>query len=701
VNPRKPDRPKDSAGPDRQELRRRAEEIARDKAAGMSDDLDTLSPEAVRQVFHELRVHQIQLEMQNEELRRAQEALDASRARYFDLFDLAPVGFLTLGDQERILEANLTAATLLGTTRGALVDQRLPHSILPDDREDFFRFRQQLLDSGTPQQSELRFVKKDGTFFWARLDMTVVPDDESGAPVCRVTVSDISTLKQAEEKLRKSEARYRSFFEEDLTADFISTVDGRLLECNPAFARIFGFETVEQAMKTSLTALYFDPGKRNDLLEILRSEKQVEGRESCLRRQDGTPIHIIENVVGLFDETGTLTGLKGYLFDITEHKNLEERLRQSGKMEAIGQLAGGVAHDFNNLLTAIQGYTEMMLAERSGEEDQDTHRLQEIQKAALRAVTLTRQLLTFSRREVVQPRLVELNEVIRDFEGMLQRLIGEDIELRTRLAEELPSVYIDPGHLEQVILNLVVNAREAMSLGGRITIETEQVQVDETMAQDYPDFDPGEYVVLAISDTGKGMDAETQAHLFEPFFTTKKQGTGLGLATVFGIVQQAGGHISVYSQPKQGTTMKIRLPAMTGRATKEVPKAQAEAPRGDETVLVVEDEPAVRELMARMLELQGYRVLAAATGEEALRLVAAHHDEIRLLVTDVIMPTMSGREVARRASRQLPGLKVLYTSGYTDGAIEQHGILKEGMAFLQKPFTVNDLAHKVREVLDG
>jgi two-component system cell cycle sensor histidine kinase/response regulator CckA len=701
VNPRKPDRPKDSAGPDRQELRRRAEEIARDKAAGMSDDLDTLSPEAVRQVFHELRVHQIQLEMQNEELRRAQEALDASRARYFDLFDLAPVGFLTLGDQERILEANLTAATLLGTTRGALVDQRLPHSILPDDREDFFRFRQQLLDSGTPQQSELRFVKKDGTFFWARLDMTVVPDDESGAPVCRVTVSDISTLKQAEEKLRKSEARYRSFFEEDLTADFISTVDGRLLECNPAFARIFGFETVEQAMKTSLTALYFDPGKRNDLLEILRSEKQVEGRESCLRRQDGTPIHIIENVVGLFDETGTLTGLKGYLFDITEHKNLEERLRQSGKMEAIGQLAGGVAHDFNNLLTAIQGYTEMMLAERSGEEDQDTHRLREIQKAALRAVTLTRQLLTFSRREVVQPRLVELNEVIRDFEGMLQRLIGEDIELRTRLAEELPSVYIDPGHLEQVILNLVVNAREAMSLGGRITIETEQVQVDETMAQDYPDFDPGEYVVLAISDTGKGMDAETQAHLFEPFFTTKKQGTGLGLATVFGIVQQAGGHISVYSQPKQGTTMKIRLPAMTGRATKEVPKAQAEAPRGDETVLVVEDEPAVRELMARMLELQGYRVLAAATGEEALRLVAAHHDEIRLLVTDVIMPTMSGREVARRASRQLPGLKVLYTSGYTDGAIEQHGILKEGMAFLQKPFTVNDLAHKVREVLDG
>jgi CheY-like chemotaxis protein len=371
-------------------------------------------------------------------------------------------------------------------------------------------------------------------------------------------------------------------------------------------------------------------------------------------------------------------------------------------MEAVGRLAGGVAHDFNNLLTAILGNTELLL-DSLGPTHPAREDGEEVIRAAHRAADLTRQLLTFSRQQVIAPRVLDINGVVANLDKMLRRLIGEDIELKTALAPDAGAVRADPGQLEQVILNLVVNGRDAMPRGGKLTIETANVALAEADAWELS-APPGSYVMVAVSDTGVGIDPAIRAHLFEPFFTTKGpgKGTGLGLATVYGVVKQSGGFIWVYSEPDQGATFKIYLPRV-----EEAPDAPAPAPaaretrHGTETVLLVEDDAMVRSFARRALEARGYAVLPASGGPDALSLVEGHAGPIHLLVTDVVLPSMSGRELARRLDAARPGLRVLYTSGYTDEAIVHHGVLEPGIAFLQKPFTGDALADKVREVLDA
>ena len=386
-----------------------------------------------------------------------------------------------------------------------------------------------------------------------------------------------------------------------------------------------------------------------------------------------------------------------------EKTNIEQQLRQAHKMEAIGKLAGGVAHDFNNLVTIITGYSDMLLS-RIGPENSTRRELEQIKKAGDRAHSLTRQLLAFSRRQMLQPKVLDLNAVVTNLEPMLQRLIGENIELVIELKPGLGQVKADPGQIEQVIMNLAINARDAMLQGGKLLLQTDNIELDEAYALRHIPTQPGSYVHLAVSDTGCGMDAATQSRIFEPFFTTKEQGkgTGLGLSTVYGIVKQSGGYIWVYSEPGQGTTYKIYLPRVAAPADSVLPVTHwSKLPQGTETLLLVEDEPEVRWLVRDMLQHLGYTILEARHGIEAQVLSIQHPGPIHLLVTDVVMPQMSGREIAEQLTSEHPETKVLYMSGYTDDAVVRHGVLAAEIAFLQKPFTPEALARKVREVLDG
>ncbi len=572
---RKDDRHGDASG-----LRRRAEAIEQAKAAPAVDNLATLSPSETRQTLHELRVHQIELEMQNEELRRAQVELDAARARYFDLYDLAPVGYCTVSEQGLILEANLTAAGLLGVARGALVGQRLTSFILPEDEDIYYLHRKQLFETGAPQSCELRMVKKDGAAFWAHLEATIV-EDAAGQPVCRVVMSDNPERKRAEEEKAK----------------------------------------------------------------------------------------------------------------------LEAQLHQVQKMESIGRLAGGVAHDFNNLLTVINGYSQLLLSSLS-EGDPLRAGLVEISQAGERAAGLTRQLLAFSRRQVLEPRVLDLNQVVEEMRSMLGRVVGEDVEVRVALHAQPGMVHADPHQLEQVLMNVVVNARDAMPGGGKLLIETACVDWNESHAQSHPEARVGRYVMLAVSDSGVGMDEPTRRQIFEPFFTTKEagQGTGLGLSMVQGIVAQSGGYINVYSEPGQGTTFKIYLPAPAEAAADAGRPAAVAALGGKETVLVVEDQAEVRAYAVAVLKAYGYRVIEAENAGVALLLCERDGERIDLVLTDVVMPHVSGRELANRLKKLQPGIQVLFMSGYTDDAIEHHGISEEGAEFIQKPFSPEQLAGKIRAV---
>jgi signal transduction histidine kinase len=386
-----------------------------------------------------------------------------------------------------------------------------------------------------------------------------------------------------------------------------------------------------------------------------------------------------------------------------ERKKLEEQLRQAQKMEAIGQLTGGIAHDFNNMLTVILGYSELML-QRLKAEDHLRSDVEQVKEAGVRASLLTRQLLAFSRKQVLQPKVLDVNAVLTNMDRMLQRLIGEDVDLVTMPAPGLGRVHADPGQIEQVIVNLAVNARDAMPNGGKLTIETANVELDDAYARKHISVKPGSYVMLAVSDTGCGMDAATQARIFEPFFTTKEvgKGTGLGLSTVYGIVKQSEGYVWVYSEVGRGTTFKVYLPRVEAMAEAVEPSREAaKAIRGSETVLLVEDEKSVRALARSILRAHGYTVLEAGQGKEALLLSGQHEGPIHLMITDVVMPELSGRDLAERLKPSRPNMKVLFMSGYADKAIVHHGELKPDTAFLQKPFTPDALALKVREVLDA
>jgi hypothetical protein len=502
---------------------------------------------------------------------------------------------------------------------------------------------------------------------------------------------------------RESEATLRTLVEQAPLGIYRSTPAGAFLSANAALARILGYDSPADLLTLDMTRdVYADPAERQRLLERdTYTDREYDEVEATWKRKDGRRITVQLSVRAVRTEAGKVEYYETFVRDVTDQRQLAQQLVQAQKMEAVGRLAGGVAHDFNNLLTVILSYSELLLEDRApGDPERDD--IEQIRKAAQGASALTRQLLAFSRQQVLQPQVLDINDVLAGTEKLLTRLLGDDVQLATSFAADLGQVKVDPGQLEQIVMNLAVNARDAMPDGGQLVIETANVEMDEAYVRGHAIAQPGRYVMLAVSDTGTGMDAQTQARIFEPFFTTKEagKGTGLGLATVYGIVKQSGGFIWVYSELGHGTSFKVYLPRVHAPVERAAPAAPAAA-GGSETILVVEDQAAVRDITRRMLQRQGYTVLEAPDGETALRIAEKHHGSIDLLLTDVVMPGLSGRQLATQLVALRPDMRVLYMSGYTDDAIVRHGILQMGVAYLQKPFTPELLAGKVRAVLDG
>jgi len=512
-----------------------------------------------------------------------------------------------------------------------------------------------------------------------------------------------AALRAAQEGLLRSESNFRSLVTNAPYGICRCDARGHLVDANPALVSSLGYDSTAVLIGRNLSTLYADGQQWFVLADQLRTQESFEGLTAEWTRKDGSITAVRLSGRAIKDERKNVT-FEIFTEDVTERRALEQQLRQAQKMEAIGRLAGGIAHDFNNLLMVISGYSEFLL-DRLGPDQALRGPAKEIASAAERATSLTRQLLAFSRKQMLTPKVIDLNAVVTENLKMLTRLIGEDIDLVMIPGAELGPVKADPGQIEQVILNLAVNARDAMPQGGRLTIETSNVMLDDSYARLHAPVQPGDYTMLVITDTGIGMDADTQSRIFEPFFTTKgTKGTGLGLSTVYGIVKQSGGYIWVYSELGKGTSFKIYMPHVTPEevAAVEKPAAPAVVPleTARETILVVEDEVNLRRLTRQFLDNQGYTVLEAADGAEAVQICVAHQGIIHLLLTDVIMPGMNGRELAHRVSEIRPNMKVLYMSGYTENAIGHNGTLDAGITLLQKPFTLHALKAKVREVLD-
>ena len=838
-------------------LRQRAEQALAARPAPAA----AIQSRDVERTLHELQVHQIELEMQNDDLRAAQLELDASRARYFDLYDLAPVSYVALSDKGLILEANLTAASLFAVPRTALVGRTLTNFIFAEDQDRWYRLRRQLVETGAPQSGELRLLRPEtGAAFWAQVSATMAPD-AAGAPVCRVVLNDISERKrqeavlrflaqsgnvaggedffavlarylaetldmdficidrlegdglmartvavwcdghfednvtyalkdtpcgdvvgktvccfpasvcqffprdvvlqdlraesyigvtlwghtgqpigliavigrrplanrelaesvlqmvavraagelerqQAEAQLRASAERHRSILQTAMAGFWLADTQGRLLEVNETYCRMSGYSEPELlAMHISdlEAAETRDQAAAHLQTIVTRGEDHFESRH---RRQDGSVFDVEVSAQYRPADGGHFVA---FLRDISEHKQaeaerekLQAQLAQSQKLESIGRLAGGVAHDFNNKLQVILGIGELLLAD-ADPDDPLVAELNEIQAAARHSADLTRQLLAFARKQTIVPKVLDLNDTLAGMFRMLKRLIGEDIELIWRPGADPAPVNVDPSQLDQILANLAVNARDAIAGVGRVTVETGNVELNADDCRVHPDAIPGAYVLLAVSDTGCGMDPETQAHIFEPFFTTKElgRGTGLGLATVYGIVKQNNGVIDVTSEPGKGTTFRIYLPQYVAPALEAAAEArQATAPTGTETVLLVEDEVPLLRLASRLLKRLGYTVLATDSPQEAIRVATEYAGEIHLLLTDVVMPQMSGHALWEQLSPVRPGMKCLFMSGYTADDIAHRGALDAGLHFIQKPFAGTALAGKVREVLE-
>jgi len=554
----------------------------------------------------------------------------------------------------------------------------------------------QTIHRGQVWHGELQNRTKNDTLTWHSVTISPMRDQQGAVTHFLATQEDITSRKEAERALAESEALYRKVIEASF--DGIGITEGGVLrDANRGFAEMFGYAQDEVIGKRILDFVADESMEAT----LRRLAEEMEGTYELVgKRKDGTKVLLeatarTHNIGG---RPGRLTALR----DVTQKRQLEEQSRQAQKMEAVGRLAGGVAHDFNNQLTVITSCTELLLMD-TGEGDPRRDNLEEIRKAAQGAAALTRQLLAFSRQQVVEPKLVTIEEVVVTAEKMLQRLIGEDVELVAVLSDAPATVKIDPSQLEQVIMNLAVNARDAMPDGGKLTLQTSAVDLDEAYARTHWPATPGRFALLAVSDTGIGMTDQTKTRIFEPFFTTKEvgRGTGLGLATVYGIVKQNGGFIWVYSEPGQGATFRIYLPRVD-EAPAAVPRVRTTTSLlGTETILLSEDAPALRGTARQILERYGYTVLEAPNGKEALTLARSLPGLIHLLLTDVVMPGMSGRELAERFTALRPEVKVLYMSGYTDDAVVRHGVLRPGIAYLQKPFTPESLAHKVREVLDS
>jgi len=576
--------------------------------------------------------------------------------------------------------------------------------IHPDDQPRLQEVIKKLetLPDGEVVEVEYRIRHAKGNWRWIRArDMVFNRNTEGKLRQFLAVESDITESKQKEEALRESEEKYRKLFEEGLTGNCQFFPDGKINLCNSAFTKIFGFRSVEDALQANMSILWPHPQDLETFLSELQDKKKLENYEQELRRKDGQTVYVIGNFAGEFDKEGKLVKIKGYFYDITERKQLQEQLFQSQKMEAIGRLAGGVAHDFNNLLTVILGYSGILLSTLH-KNTNIYKQIELIRKAGERAAALTSQLLAFSRKQVIKPKILNLNNQVKAIEKILYRLIGEDIKLITVLDENLGNVKVDKAQIDQVIMNLVVNARDAMPQGGKITLETRNVYLSKKYAKRIS-APSGNYVMLSVSDTGIGMDKKTMSRIFEPFFTTKEKGkgTGLGLSTVYGIVKQSGGYISVDSTPGKGTTFKIYFPQIESTIRHKVrQKKNQKSLKGSETILLVEDDPNVRNLIYNMLSNSGFSVLPAEDGDKALQICQKLNTHINMLITDVVLPGISGRELSDKLATIYSEMKVLYISGYTVDFIVRYGISYSDVELLQKPFDTDELLEKVKKILN-
>ncbi|MDQ7785429.1 MAG: PAS domain S-box protein [Desulfomonilaceae bacterium] len=642
----------------------------------------------------------------DEELAKAQALLEAAVQN-------TPAGVLIAATPDvRIQIANRAALEMLGDTRDPLTDipihlhSRSRKVFTPDGShfpDEELPLSQAVLYGRTSRNVEAIIRKGTGEDRWVLVNAAPVSDQEGNTVAGVAVITDITDRKRVEDELRASESKYRTILETIADGYHETDIAGNLTLVNDSLCEIAGYER-QELIGMNYRGL-MDPHTARHVYEaynkVYRTGIANPDFRTEIVRKDGTRKHVSASISPIRDGNHDVIGFRGMFRDTTEVMQLEQQLRHAVKMEAIGQLAGGVAHDFNNLLTAMIGYSDLLAKELpDGAPYMD--RVIGIRNAARSAAGLTQQLLAFSRKQVLDVKVMDLNELIAGLEGMLRRLIGEDVDLTTSYGSSLGFVKADPGQVEQVLVNLTVNSRDAMPEGGTLTIETANVFLDDNYAESHAEVRPGPYVMAAVSDNGTGIEPELLTRVFDPFFTTKKQGsgTGLGLSTVYGIVKQHSGHVSVYSEKNAGTTFKVYLPRVDGDAERRPrPTVPAEVRGGVETILVVEDEETVRNLVSEALEELGYTVVRVGSPEEAIRTSADHPGPIHLLLTDVVLPQMDGKSLFEFLAPSRPDMKVLYISGYTENFIVRRGVLEPGIHFLQKPFTVDDLARKVREAL--
>lgn len=642
-------------------------------------------------MYQQLQIHRIRRQL-------------ATRERLFHLITENAADMIALVDaQGRRIYNSLSYQKVLGYSPAELQKSSAFEQIHPEDRGRVVAAAEEARRTGEGKPLEYRIRHKDGT--WRVLESTSsVIRGNNGEPDMLVIVNrDVSVRKQAEEALRLSEMSFRSVVEGAPYGIFRATVDGRFLRVNSSLGEMLGYQAPSELLDATLGECVFrSPADFRRLAELLGSVDEFKDVEMEWKRKDDSPITVRcsgRRVKGVEENS---TYFEVFVEDITERRVLERQLRMAAKMEAVGRLSGGIAHDFNNLLGVVIGYSQML--KRKIDTESPLHEyVEEIEKAGQRATSLTRQLLAFSRQQILSPKVLDLNELIADMAKMLPRLIGEDISVGTNLDPVIGRVKADQGQLEQVMMNLAVNARDAMPSGGRLSIKTANIGLDEMYARQHPGARPGKYVVLSVADSGIGMTSETLTHIFEPFFTTKEvgKGTGLGLATVYGVVKQSGGYIWVDSEPGKGSCFQIFLPRIEGAVTPVEEPPSSLSPRGDETILVAEDAEPLRKLARSFLEGRGFRVLTASSGEEALQVAGGFSGTIHLLLTDIVMPGMNGRVLGETLLPKRPGLKILYMSGYTDSFIAGHGVLEAGTHLLHKPFTEEVLISKVSEVLNS
>ena len=670
-------------------------------------DTDPVSvlPEAIRGLMALVFLFDLYTIYQHVLIHRIRRRL-IEREELFHLISENAADMIAVVDMEgKRLFNSLSYQAVLGYSPEELQASPALEQIHPDDRESVRKAAEEAQLSGTGKTLEYRLRHKNGTWLVVESTSNVIFNVE-GKPEKLVIVNrNITDRKRAEEALRRSEAEFRSVVEDAPYGICRASTTGRFLQMNPALQKMLGYESAEELRGKDLaTEIFQHAAEYQRLTELLTRSEGVKDIEMEWKQENGTLITVrCSGRSRINCENGSTAYFEMFAEDVTEKRVLEKQLQMAQKMEAIGRLSGGIAHDFNNHLGVIIGYSRVLRKALGGNNVLCEHAL-EIEKAGQRAASLTKQLLAFSRQQVLTPAVLSLNTLASDMESMLPRLLGEDIEVSLVLNPELGSVKADQSQIEQVIMNLAVNARDAMPAGGKLAIRTANAKFDETYTRAHPGSKAGNYVLLEVTDTGTGMDAATLTHIFEPFFTTKERGkgTGLGLATVYGIVKQSNGYIWVDSRLGKGTSFEIYLPEHVGQpaAEKQEPDS-GEKLRGSERILLVEDAEPLRKLAHNFLEAAGFGVFSAGSGEAALEVTGRSGMTFDLLLTDVVMPGMNGRALAEHLSPRQPGMKVLYMSGYTDSFIAGHGVLDPGIHLLHKPFTEVVLIRKIRQVLDG